>query len=114
MPTTAGEWLAQILVFVLVGYPIVGGLAFIVSSIYYFAFLEKRDRPRYLEHGEPFVTIFVPAHNESARSRARSNICGTRSTIRATSTRSSSSTTPPPTAPARSWRACSSDIPICG
>lgn len=64
MPTTAADWFAQIVVFVLVTYPIVGGLAFIVSSIYYFLFLEKQDRPRYLEHGEPLVTILIPAHNE--------------------------------------------------
>lgn len=66
MPTTGTEWFVQILIFVLVGYPIVGGMAFIVSSFYYRLFLEKRDRPRYLEHGEPFITIFIPAHNEEA------------------------------------------------
>lgn len=54
----------QVVVFVLVSYPIVGGCAFIVSAVYYHLFLERRDRPRYLEHGEPFVTIMVPAHNE--------------------------------------------------
>src|SRR5215813_8477726 len=63
MPT-GSDWFVQILIFILVAYPIVGGLAFIVSSIYYHLFLEKRDRPRYLQHGEPFVTIFIPAHNE--------------------------------------------------
>jgi biofilm PGA synthesis N-glycosyltransferase PgaC len=64
VPTTSIDWFVQILIFILVAYPIVGGLAFIVSSIYYHLFLEKRDRPRYLQHGEPFVTIFIPAHNE--------------------------------------------------
>ncbi|MDH2413341.1 glycosyltransferase [Nocardioides sp. CER19] len=66
MPTTTSEWFTQILIFVLVAYPIVGGLAFLVSSLYYHLFLEKRDLPRYLEHGEPFITIFIPAHNEEA------------------------------------------------
>lgn len=66
MPTTGGEWFVQILIFVLVAYPIVGGMAFIISSFYYKVFLEKRDLPRYLQHGEPFVTIFIPAHNEEA------------------------------------------------
>jgi poly-beta-1,6-N-acetyl-D-glucosamine synthase len=59
-----GDWFLQILVFVLVAYPIVGGCAFIVSGTYYHLFQERRDRPRFLEHGEPFVTILVPAHNE--------------------------------------------------
>ena len=66
MPGTGGEWIVQLLIFVLVAYPIVGGLAFIVSSTYYHLFDEKRDLPRYLEHGEPFITIFIPAHNEEA------------------------------------------------
>jgi poly-beta-1,6-N-acetyl-D-glucosamine synthase len=66
MPDTGGEWVVQLLIFVLVAYPIVGGLAFIVSSTYYHLFDEKRDLPRYLEHGEPFITIFIPAHNEEA------------------------------------------------
>ena len=66
MPSDAGEWFVQILIFILVAYPIVGGMAFLVSSFYYHLFLEKRDRPRYLEHGEPFVTILIPAHNEEA------------------------------------------------
>lgn len=64
MPNDAGEWFVQFIVFAIVAYPIVGGLAFIVSSFYYRIFLEKRDLPRYLEHGEPFVTILIPAHNE--------------------------------------------------
>lgn len=64
MPDDAGEWFVQFIVFAIVAYPIVGGLAFIVSSFYYRIFLEKRDLPRYLEHGEPFVTILIPAHNE--------------------------------------------------
>ena len=66
MPTTGSEWFIQILIFVVVAYPIVGGMAFIVSSFIYRVFLEKRDLPRYLQHGEPFVTIFIPAHNEEA------------------------------------------------
>ncbi|GAA4191989.1 glycosyltransferase family 2 protein [Gryllotalpicola kribbensis] len=66
MPTTAGGWFIQVLIFVIVGYPIVGGMAFIVSSFYYKLFLEKYDLPRPLEHEPPFVTIFVPAHNEEA------------------------------------------------
>jgi len=66
MPSSGSEWFIQILIFVIVAYPIVGGLAFIVASFYYHLFLEKHDRPRYLEHGEPFITIFVPAHNEEA------------------------------------------------
>jgi poly-beta-1,6 N-acetyl-D-glucosamine synthase len=66
MPATGSEWFVQLLVFVLVAYPIVGGLAFIVSSFYYRVFDERRDLPRYLEHGEPFVTVLIPAHNEEA------------------------------------------------
>jgi biofilm PGA synthesis N-glycosyltransferase PgaC len=66
MPTTGADWFVQLLVFVLVAYPIVGGLAFIVSSFYYHVFMEREELPRYLVHGEPFVTIFVPAHNEEA------------------------------------------------
>ena len=66
MPTTGADWFLRVLVFCLVAYPIVGGLATIVSSFYYRVFSENRDRPRYLEHGEPFVSIFVPAHNEEA------------------------------------------------
>jgi poly-beta-1,6 N-acetyl-D-glucosamine synthase len=61
---TPSAWFIQILIFVLFAYPIVGGCAFIVSGTYYHLFLERRDRPRFLEHGEPFVTILVPAHNE--------------------------------------------------
>jgi poly-beta-1,6-N-acetyl-D-glucosamine synthase len=64
MPTTGADWWVQLLVFVLVAYPIVGGLAFIVSSFYYHVFSERRELPRYLQHGEPFVTILIPAHNE--------------------------------------------------
>jgi poly-beta-1,6 N-acetyl-D-glucosamine synthase len=64
MPETPGDWFVQVLVFVLVAYPIVGGLAFVVSSFYYHVFAERRDRPRYLEQGEPFVSVLVPAHNE--------------------------------------------------
>lgn len=59
-----GDWFIQVIAFVITAYPIVGGCAFIVSSVYYHLFLERRERPRYLEHGEPFVTILVPAHNE--------------------------------------------------
>ncbi|WMM74916.1 glycosyltransferase [Rhodococcus pyridinivorans] len=66
MPSDTAEWAVQILVFVIVAYPIVGGLTFIVSSFYYHVFSEKRERPRYLQHGEPFVTILVPAHNEES------------------------------------------------
>lgn len=61
---TPSQWFIEVLVFVLVAYPIVGGCAFIVSGTYYHLFRERRDRPRFLEHGEPFVTILVPAHNE--------------------------------------------------
>ncbi|WP_243057109.1 glycosyltransferase family 2 protein [Nocardioides sp. SR21] len=66
MPDSGGEWFVQLLVFVLIAYPIVGGLAFLVSSFYYHVFSERDDLPRFLEHGEPFVTILVPAHNEEA------------------------------------------------
>ena len=66
MSSTGADWFVQILIFVLVAYPIVGGLAFVVSSFYYRVFSERPDLPRYLEHGEPFVTILVPAHNEEA------------------------------------------------
>ncbi|KQW53089.1 glycosyl transferase [Nocardioides sp. Root1257] len=66
MPSSGADWFVQLLIFVLIAYPIVGGLAFLVSSFYYHVFSERRDRPRYLEHGEPFVTILVPAHNEEA------------------------------------------------
>jgi biofilm PGA synthesis N-glycosyltransferase PgaC len=61
---TPTDWFMQVLVFIIVAYPIVGGCAFVVSSVIYHLFLERLDRPRYLEHGEPFVTILVPAHNE--------------------------------------------------
>jgi cellulose synthase/poly-beta-1,6-N-acetylglucosamine synthase-like glycosyltransferase len=61
---TPSDWFMQVLIFIIVAYPIVGGCAFIVSSAIYHLFMERRDRPRYLEHGEPFVTILVPAHNE--------------------------------------------------
>src|SRR5262245_33216872 len=64
MPTTGSDWWVQLLVFVIVASPIVGGLAFVVSSFYYHVFMERAELPRYLEHGEPFVTIFIPAHNE--------------------------------------------------
>ena len=66
MPIGTGEWLVALFVFAIFAYPIVGGLAFIVSSFYYRVFMEKADRPRYLEHGEPFITILIPAHNEEA------------------------------------------------
>jgi poly-beta-1,6 N-acetyl-D-glucosamine synthase len=66
MPSTTQDWVVLLLVFVLVAYPIVGGIAFIVGSFYYRVLREKADLPRYLEHGEPFVTIFVPAHDEEA------------------------------------------------
>ena len=64
MPDTGVDWFVPVLVFVLVAYPIVGGLAFLVSSFYYHVFSERHDLPGYLEHGEPFVSILVPAHNE--------------------------------------------------
>lgn len=64
MPTSSVDWFVLILVFVMVSYPIVGGLAFLISSFYYHVLSERKDLPRYLEHGEPFVTILVPAHNE--------------------------------------------------
>ena len=64
MPTASTDWIMPLLIFALFFYPIVGGLAFLVSSFYYHVFLERHDRPRYLQKGEPFVTIFVPAHNE--------------------------------------------------
>src|SRR5690349_19834212 len=64
MPTTAGDWFVQLLIFTLIAYPIVGGIAFLVSSFYYHVFSERADLPQYLKHGEPFVTIFIPAHNE--------------------------------------------------
>ncbi len=48
----------------LIFYPIIGGISFLVSGFYYHFFLEKQDRPSYLKGGIPFVTIFVPAHNE--------------------------------------------------
>lgn len=60
------DWFLVLLVFILFAYPIVGGIAFLVSSFYYRVFSEHRDLPRYLRGGEPFVTILVPAHNEEA------------------------------------------------
>lgn len=66
MSTAGTEWLVPVLLFVLFAYPIVGGLAFVVSSFYYHVFLERRELPRYLQGGEPFVTILVPAHKEEA------------------------------------------------
>ncbi|SEI80839.1 glycosyltransferase [Demequina mangrovi] len=66
MPETPGGWFELLLIFILVSYPIVGGMGFLVSSFYYHVLSERRDRPRYLEQGEPFVTIFIPAHNEEA------------------------------------------------
>ncbi len=52
------------LVLVLVSYPIVGGIAFIISSIYQRVFNERRQLPAYFDGEPPFVSIFVPAHNE--------------------------------------------------
>lgn len=52
------------LVLVLVSYPIVGGIAFIISSIYQRVFNERRQLAAYFEGEPPFVSIFVPAHNE--------------------------------------------------
>ena len=64
------EWLfdhtVNFLVLVLVSYPIIGGMAFIVSSIYQRIFNERRQLPNYVEGETPFVSIFVPAHNEEA------------------------------------------------
>lgn len=64
MPAASSGWIVPLLLFVMFAYPIIGGLAFLVSSFYYHVFSERRDRPSYLQHGEPFVSIFVPAHNE--------------------------------------------------
>lgn len=60
------DYITRILIYTIVSYPIVGGLSFIVSSLYYWLFLERKDMPRYLEKGTPFITILVPAHNEEA------------------------------------------------
>lgn len=46
------------LVLVLVSYPIVGGIAFIISSIYQRVFNERRQLPAYFEGEPPFVSIF--------------------------------------------------------
>ena len=75
---TPSDWFMQVVVFVIVSYPIVGGCAFIVSGTYYHLFRERRDRPRFLEHGEPFVTILVPAHNEEEQTTASTSRSGTR------------------------------------
>lgn len=64
MTAVALDEITRILIYTIVSYPIVGGLAFIVSSLYYRIFMEKRELPKYLEKGEPFISIFVPAHNE--------------------------------------------------
>ena len=60
------DYITRILIYTIVSYPIVGGLSFIVSSLYYWLFLERKDMPRYLEKVTPFITILVPAHNEEA------------------------------------------------
>lgn len=60
------DYFTQILIYTLVSYPIIGGLSFIVSSLYYWLLMEKEDQPRYLKKGTPFITILVPAHNEEA------------------------------------------------
>lgn len=60
------DYITRILIYTIVSYPIVGGLSFIVSSLYYWLFLERKDMPCYLEKGTPFITILVPAHNEEA------------------------------------------------
>lgn len=62
--------LTQILIYTLVSYPIIGGLSFIVSSLYYWLLMEKADQPRYLKKETPFITILVPAHNEEASIQA--------------------------------------------
>ena len=59
-----GSYMLMVVLFCIFGYPIIGGLSFIVSSIYYRLFLENGDRPAPLANGEPFITVFVPAHNE--------------------------------------------------
>lgn len=56
----------QILIYTIVAYPVIGGLAFIISSIYYWLFIEKSDLPQPLKKGTPFISIFIPAHNEEA------------------------------------------------
>lgn len=58
------QHVVDFLVLVLVSYPIVGGIAFIISSIYQRVFNERRQLPAYFEGEPPFVSIFVPAHNE--------------------------------------------------
>ena len=60
------DYITRILIYTIVSYPIVGGLSFIVSSLYYWLFLERKDMPRYLEKGMPFITILVTEHNEEA------------------------------------------------
>ncbi|WP_061965182.1 glycosyltransferase [Demequina aurantiaca] len=64
MTVPQGDAFVILLLALFYSYPIVGGMAFIVSSFYYRVFAETKDLPSYLRHGEPFVTILVPAHNE--------------------------------------------------
>ncbi|CAM2932166.1 hypothetical protein [Latilactobacillus sakei] len=45
------DYFTQILIYTLVSYPIIGGLSFIVSSLYYWLLTEKEDQPRYLKKG---------------------------------------------------------------
>ncbi|WP_201774109.1 glycosyltransferase [Demequina oxidasica] len=66
MTLPQGDAFVVLLLALFYSYPIVGGMAFIISSFYYRVFAETKDLPRYLEHGEPFVTILVPAHNEES------------------------------------------------
>ena len=55
------EWLfdhiVNFLVLVLVSYPIIGGMAFIVSSIYQRIFNERRQLPNYVEGETPFQSL---------------------------------------------------------
>lgn len=50
--------LTQILIYTLVSYPIIGGLSFIVSSLYYWLLMEKADQPRYLKKGDAIYYDF--------------------------------------------------------
>ena len=64
------EWIfdhiVDLLILLLISYPVIGSISFIVSSVYQYIFNEKKQLPHYLVNEPPFVTIFIPAHNEES------------------------------------------------
>ncbi|TYC47845.1 glycosyltransferase [Weissella muntiaci] len=58
------DLLKNMFIFIVVFYPIIGGLLFIFLSFFYWLFMEKIDKPQYLKEEPPFISILVAAHNE--------------------------------------------------